>query len=244
MSSKKKKSIDIINSFSDSFGDDFEVLYEDDNSEDNYYDSRIYHDDYCEDDFYDNNYEDDYDAPHRTRSKRKRKKSTPIAAPIRKSAKTASNLIYTMLGNLSLVLILVIAAYMAVNFLKGSAPYGDIEAELKTQNFSHKMIGYFGVTAGLILYELLSALWSMTKERVRDSYGEHFKEDVGRGLFSFFFIYACSYGSFILSSRIPETNDIVLGIQGALSVFGSMHNVLFGLCTAGIISCLLRKYHL
>lgn len=41
---------------------------------------------------------------------------------------------------------------------------------------------------------------------------------------------------------LPETPDIIYGLKGGLEVYGSMHNVLFGLCAAGIISCLIRKY--
>lgn len=195
------------------------------------------------DDEDDDYYDEDYDQSYRSSQKRKHKKMTPIAAPIKKSTKAAYSLIQTLLRNLSLVLILAIIVYMALNFIKGSIPYGNIEEELHTQDFSYKLVGYFMVVASLILYELLSALWTMSKARVRDQYGRH-KEDVGRGLFSFIFIYLCSYASFLLSSYIPETHDVVLGIQGALTVFGAMHNGLFGICIAGVISCLLRKYHL
>lgn len=291
MSSKKKKSIDLI----DHFGDDFEVSYEDEtpltykiepdsrrkkekkesgpnvmnvNSDTIYapkskqrrpekrsstfYDEKSYKkldnyeydDEY--DDTYDNEYDDDeynYNQSHPSSRKKRKKKMTPIAAPIKKSTKAAYSLIQTLLRNLSLALILVIIVYMAVNFIKGSIPYGNIEEELRTQNFSYKLVGYFAVAACLIFYELLAALWTMSKARVRDSYGRH-KEDVGRGLFSFIFLYLCSYASFLLSSYIPEIHDAILGVQGALTMFGSMHNVLFGICLAGVISCLLRKYHL
>ena len=72
----------------------------------------------------------------------------------------------------------------------------------------------------------------------------YYKEDVGRGMFSFFFIYICSYGAFLVNNWIPERFESLQGIRGALDVFGSMHNVLFGLCAAGVISCLFRKYSL
>lgn len=245
MSSKKKKTIDLI----DHFGDDFEVSYEDDFEEASYnkQDNYKYDDDYI--DAYDDEYEDDedddynYNQSYHSSRKKRTKKMTPIAAPIKKSTKAAYRLIQTLLRNLSLALILAIIVYMAVNFIKGSVPYGNIEEELHTQDFSYKLVGYFAVAACLIFYEILAALWTMSKARVRDQYGRH-KEDVGRGLFSFIFIYLCSYAAFLLSSHIPEIHDAVLGAQGALTVFGSMHNVLFGICTAGVISCLLRKYHL
>lgn len=283
MSSKKKKSIDLI----DHFGDNFEVSYEDETpltykiepdshrkkkkkesgpnvmnvSSDTIYAPKpkqckpqkhfetFYEDDFEDESYDDNNNENDYyddekyRQPYRSSRKRKSQKMTPIAAPIKKSTKAAYSLIQTLLRNLSLALILAIIVYMAVNFIKGSVPYGNIEEELRTQDFSYKLVGYFAVAACLIFYEILSALWTMSKARVRDQYGRH-KEYVGRGLFSFIFIYLCSYAAFLLSSHIPEIHDAVLGVQGALTVFGSMHNILFGICTAGVISCLLRKYHL
>lgn len=278
MSSKKKKSIDII----DTFGDDFEVSYEEETpitytleptphpkkakkmtgpnvvnvNSDPIYTPRPAHirsskrfydidlNKYFDDDSKYNAENADVDSIHRHSSRKSnQKKLTPIAAPIKKSTKAAYDLFNTLLRNLSLVLILVIIAYIGINFFKGSLPYGNIEEELKTQTFSYTMISYFSIAAILILYELFSALWTMSKARVKDQYGRH-REDVGRGLFSFIFIYLCSYASFLLSSHIPATNDTILGIQGALTVFGAMHNVLFGICIAGVISCLLRKYHL
>lgn len=238
----------------------FETFFEDDFEDASYnkYDNYGYDDEYSDeydneydddyDDEYDNEYDDDYDDEYDDESyhssrRRRNKKMTPIAAPIKKSTKAAYSLIQTLLRNLSLALILAIIVYMTVNFIKGSVPYGNLEEELRTQDFSYKLVGYFTIAACLIFYEFLAALWTMSKARIRDQYGKH-KVDVGRGLFSFIFIYLCSYASFLISNHIPEIHDAVLGAQGALTVFGSMHNVLFGICTAGVISCLLRKYHL
>lgn len=81
----------------------------------------------------------------------------------------------------------------------------------------------------------------MTRVRVRDG-RKTYKEDTGRGLFSFIFIYVCSYASFWVNRIIPQSPDVLRGIHGALEVFGSMHNALLGLCLAGVISCLVRKY--
>ena len=71
-------------------------------------------------------------------------------------------LAYALLRNLSLILILAIIGYMTVNFLRGSAPYGDILEEFKAQSVSFTLLAYFSVAACLILFELLSALWAMT----------------------------------------------------------------------------------
>lgn len=272
MSSKKKKSLDLM----DGFGDDFEVSYEEETPftyklesephnikkkhgidlnvvnihSDTIYDDSFdtltegYDEDFDEDDYDEDDYDEDYRHHSRSSSKRKkRKKMTPIAAPIKKSGRAVYNFSYTLLRNLSLILTIAIIVVMSVNFLRGSAPYGDITEELQNQVFSQKLMGYFAVAACLILYELLAALWTMSRARVRDEFGRH-REDVGRGLSSFIFIYICSYASFLISSHIPEFNEVVEGIKGALTVFGSMHNVLFGICAAGVVSCLLRKYRL
>ena len=88
----------------------------------------------------------------------------------------------------------------------------------------------------------------MTKERIRDEYGVHW-EDVGRGRNSFIILYICSYAAFLYSDFIPENIEvlpagieILKGIKGALAVFGSLHNQLFVLCVAGVVSCVIRKY--
>ncbi|MBO5461037.1 MAG: hypothetical protein J5983_04495 [Ruminococcus sp.] len=265
MKSNKKLTYDLT----DSFGDDFEVKYEEDSpityklepkpakrkkkkpdlsvvdvNTDYLYtipDEEVYDED---EDYDEEEYYDEEPAYHHSSKKRKRRSGvTPLAAPIKKSGKAVYNIAYTILHNLSVLLILAIIIYMSVNFLRGSAPYGDLIEEIQTRDFSQMLVSYYGFTACLILFELLSALWAMTKERVRDEYGRH-KEDVGRGLFSFIFTYVCSYACFLLSNHIPELNLIAQGMKGAAEVFGSMHNVLFGLCAAGVISCLIRKYRL
>ncbi|MEE1085954.1 MAG: hypothetical protein U0L05_02105 [Schaedlerella sp.] len=253
MRQKKRKNIAIIDVFDDDFEityeDDFEDVYEDEydteyeNDYEDEYDEE--EDDYEDEDVYEDE-NDEYESHHTSRKKRKRRKLTPVAAPIKKSSKAVYKLVNALLRNLSLLLILTIIGYMALDFYKGSAPYGDIMAELQAQNFSQILVSYYGVAACLIFFELISALWAMSKARVRDEHGRH-REDVGRGLFSFIFIYVCSHAAFLLSGYIPdipEYTNILAGIRGVLTVFGSMHNVLFGLCTAGVISCLLRKYHL
>lgn len=178
-----------------------------------------------------------------SRPRRRRSGQTPIAAPIKKGGRTAYRISQTLFRNLSVILILAIAGFMAYNFLRGSAPYGDIENAVVSQNYTLVLASYFAVAAFFILFELFSALWSMTRVRVYDETGSY-KEDVGRGMFSFFFIYICSYGAFLVNNWIPERFESLQGIRGALDVFGSMHNVLFGLCAAGVISCLFRKYSL
>ena len=220
-----------------------------DDGYDGYYDGR---DDYdYEDDDYDRpgngrrrGSRSDYREPVRvSHARRKRSGQTPIAAPIKKGGRTVYRISQTIFRNLSVILILAITGFMAYNFFRGSAPYGDIENAVVSQNYTLVLASYFAVAAFFIIFELFSALWAMTRVRVYDETG-YYKEDVGRGMFSFFFIYICSYGAFLVNNWIPERFESLQGIRGALDVFGSMHNVLFGLCAAGVISCLFRKYSL
>lgn len=180
---------------------------------------------------------------HYPAGRQKKRGQTPLAAPIQKGGRAVSRVSRTIMRNLSLVLILAIVVFLGYNFLRGSAPYGDIENAVTSRNYTQMLAAYFMIAAFFLLFELLSALWAMTKVRVYDEFG-YYKEDVGRGLFSFIFIYLCSYAAFLTSAWIPEIHDILRGVKGALNVFGSMHNILFGLCAAGVISCLFRKYSL
>lgn len=228
--------------------DRYDLSIEDpDDGYDGYYDNTV--EDYEEEDYprrrssreYDRR--GDYREPVPRSRSRRRNGQTPLAAPIQKGGRTAYRISSSLVRNLSLILILVIAGFMTYNFLRGSAPYGDIENEIRSQNYTLILTSYFAVASFFIVFELFSALWAMTKVRIHDETG-FYREDVGRGMFSFFFIYICSYGAFFVNNWIPEQYDFLRGIRGALDVFGSMHNVLFGLCAAGVISCLFRKYSL
>ena len=154
----------------------------------------------------------------------------------------------TFIRNLTILLILIIIAILAYNFYIGSAPYGDLENSLESQAFSPTFLAYAAVAAIVIFCEIIALFRSMTKERIRDEYGVHW-EDVGRGRNSFIILYICSYAAFLFGDFIPENIEILpvgieilKGIKGALAVFGSLHNQLFGLCVAGVVSCVIRKY--
>lgn len=229
--------------YDDEYDDDYDDRYDDDYDEE---DDDRYSQDYGRDyDRYDNR----YDRKHRNPASRRKKKSrrsyrpTRLAAPIQKGGNTLLRIVQTIVRNLSALLILAIIVLMVYTFLRGSAPYGDLKQEISTNDYTIRLASYIAVAAFFILYELCSMLWTMTRVRVRDSFGTY-KEDVGRGLFSFIFIYICSYASFLVNEWIPEIHEILIGFKGALDVFGSIHNALFGLCLAGVISCLFRKYSL
>lgn len=184
---------------------------------------------------------DDYDGYERPAGKRRPRRPTQLAAPIQRGGSAILHIARTIIRNLTLFLMLAILILMGYNFLRGSTPYGDIENAVASNTYTTTLATYFFVVALLMFYEIISMLWAMTRVRVRDEYGT-FREDVGRGMFSFIFLYICSFASFYISGWIPESIEILKGFKGALDVFGSMHNVLFGFCLAGVVSCLFRKY--
>ena len=142
---------------------------------------------------------------------------------------------------LTAVLILATAAYVTYTFWRASTPYGDILESVRTRKISITLAAYLCVAALFLLFEFIALLWSITRVRVRDELGYR-KEDAGRGLVSFLLVFASSYLAFLLYRFLPETPEILYGLKGALEVYGSMHNVLFGFCTAGVVSCLVRRY--
>jgi hypothetical protein len=189
--------------------------------------------------------DDDYDFP---KSRRRKSGPTRLAAPLQKGGNALYKVSKTFIRNLTILLIFIIIAILAYNFYVGSAPYGDLENSLESQAFSPTFLAYAAVAAIVIFCEIIALFRSMTKERIRDEYGVHW-EDVGRGRNSFIILYICSYAAFLFGDFIPENIEILpacieilKGIKGALAVFGSLHNQLFGLCVAGVVSCVIRKY--
>lgn len=189
--------------------------------------------------------DDDYDFP---KSRRRKSGPTRLAAPLQKGSNALYKISKTFIRNLTILLILIIIVILAYNFYVGSAPYGDLKNSLESQAFSPTFLAYAAVAAIVIFCEIIALFRSMTKERIRDEYGVHW-EDVGRGRNSFIILYICSYAAFLFGDFIPENIEILpacieilKGIKGALAVFGSLHNQLFGLCVAGVVSCIIRKY--
>lgn len=226
--------------------------YEDDfaaASDDDYYDNSGEYDD---DDTYEadrnsrvsrkNRYADRVQQPEGRRSSRPKKgRGVPLAAPIRKGGRTLSRLASAVVRSLTAILILAVIIYVTYTFWRASTPYGDIIEMIRTRQPSVTLLSYLCVAVLFLLFELISLLWSMTRVRVRNGI-DSWKEDTGRGLFSFILVFASSYLAFLLSPFIPDAPEAVYGVKGALDVYGSMHNVLFGLCAAGVISCIVRKY--
>lgn len=190
---------------------------------------------------YDTDYSDEDTLPGSVKQKKRRSRGVPLAAPIRKGGRTLSRLASTLVRSLTAVLILAVTVYVMWTFWRASTPYGDILEALETMKPSLTLLVYLCVALLFLLFELISLLWSMTRTRVRDGL-DTWKEDTGRGLFSFILVFALSYLAFLFSPFLPDAPEAVYGLKGALDVYGSMHNVLFGLCAAGVISCIVRKY--
>lgn len=231
--------------YSDFFDDDFEVTYETDNEDSFDYTGEIIPErrrhpqstKICNqpDSFCHEPKEPVY------RKKRKKHRGVPLAAPIRKGGRALSRFIQSLVRSLTAVLIVTVTVYVCWTFYRASAPYGDISDAVQTQEISQTLAAYLCLPAVFLLFEFISLLWSITRVRVRDG-RDSWKEDTGRGLFSFIAVFAMSYLSFLFSGFLPESHEVLTGIKGALDVYGSMHNVLFGLCAAGAASCIIRKY--
>lgn len=190
---------------------------------------------------YDTDYSDEDTLPGSVKQKKRRSRGVPLAAPIRKGGRTLSRLASTLVRSLTAILILAVTVYVMWTFWRASTPYGDILEALETMKPSLTLLVYMCAALLFLLFELISLLWSMTRTRVRDGL-DTWKEDTGRGLFSFILVFALSYLAFLFSPFLPDAPEAVYGLKGALDVYGSMHNVLFGLCAAGVISCIVRKY--
>lgn len=197
-------------------------------------------------DYYDPDYDDRYDRnsdyrKQKKAQKKRRSRSVPLAAPIRKGGRTLSRLASALVRSLTAILILAVTAYVMWTFWRASTPYGDIMEALETMKPSVTLLVYMCSALLFLIFELISLLWSMTRTRVRNGM-DTWKEDTGRGLSSFILVFAISYLAFLFSPLLPDAPEAVFGLKGALNVYGSMHNVLFGLCAAGVISCIVRKY--
>ena len=194
-----------------------------------------------------NDYEDDYEDDRRSRgsSGRRQRRSrggVPLAAPIQKGGKALSKITGALLRQLSIILILATMIYVTYTFWRASAPYGDIEESIQQRSITQTLAAYLCVVAVFLLFELFSMLWAMTRVRVRNGV-ESWKEDTGRGFLSFIIVFVSSYTCFLFSRFLPDSPEVIYGAKGALEVYGSMHNVLLGLCAAGAVSCLIRRYY-
>ena len=144
----------------------------------------------------------------------------------------------------SIIIAVSIILLLTIDFLRGAAPYGDITTILQTYDI--ELIAYLAVSGCIILLYSLLLLFSFVRDKVVKR-GRTYKLDMGKGIGTFISLYILSYIAFIACAIIPDTFDnmgytFIDGIIGALDVFGSMHNILLGMCVAGVISCMARKH--
>lgn len=193
---------------------------------------------------YDSSVDEEDSASSDSRSRRsgkRRRSGVHLAAPIQKGGRTLSRISGILVRQLTLILILAVSVYVTYTFWRASTPYGDITESIRQKSFSQTLLAYLSVAAVFLLFEMISFFWSMTRVRVRDA-GGVWKEDTGRGLTSFIIVFVASYLAFLLNGFVPSSPDVLFGFKGALLVYGSMHNTLLGLCAAGVVSCLVRRY--
>lgn len=224
----------------------------------NYEDDYDDYDDYEDD--YDDNYEDalscldeldPYDSESsegpeadkcKRRKKKKRKKLPNLLSPVAKTAKTGGKIIYKVVNLLlrcaTLILIALIFYKLALAFWQNHSALGSAFTMINGKNYT--LAAYFGVALFLLLFELIAFLLVLTGSKKGSHKGR--PADKGRGLFSFIFIGGCSYLAWMLNPLVPTSPEPLQGVKSALIVYGSLHSALIGLCVAGVISCLIRKF--
>lgn len=244
---------DDFGGYDDLDSDDDLGNYDDPDSDgnlDNYGSSNVYNKKkrYGNRDVYDS--QDDYDYySDNPKSRRARRKSSGgagrLLSPVKKTAKYGTKAIYStarfIVRAVSALIFAGTLGFLAYEFWRGAAPYGDPQTILKEKNYA--LAAYAAVAAIVLLFEFIAFLWSLTRLKIREGRKIH-REDTGRGMFSFIFLYIASYLIFLLCSFLPESlgsYSILKGTIGALNVFGALHNVLLGLCLAGAVSCFIRR---
>ena len=182
-------------------------------------------------------------SPSRDKRKKKARRIPNFASPVKKTAhasvKATSSVIQKICKTASLILMFLITCLMAYKFWTNHSTYGAIATVVSDRNY---ILGaYVAVALVLLLFEIISFLWATSGPRVSNRQGRSFKSDTGRGMFSFILICTGSFAAKILFFMVPETPAPLIGVRGALMVYGSMFDLLVKLGIAGIISCILRK---
>lgn len=170
-----------------------------------------------------------------------------LLTPVSKTAKAGGKVTLKATGRLAnvllrtatLILIVAITGLLAINFWKHNAAYGDIASAATRHNY---ILGaYFGTALFLLLIECIAFLTVLFASKTKSSQNGR-RIDTGRGLFSFILIYAGSWFSHQFVNLIPSSPTPLQGLKGALTVYGSLNSTLLILCTAGVVSCIVRKF--
>lgn len=211
----------------------------------------IFLDDEDDNDFYDEEetvYEIESDTPASTpkqkRSKRRKRKKTKKInlKPINKAAKTGGKLIYRLIGLLLRLITVGLIAYiiylMGLHFWNGKDAFGSISTILSDKNYV--MEAYAGTALLLLMYSVISLFWAFSGPYTKED--NHVRKlDTGRGFLFFIFIYLGAKAASLFGGYIPSSPDFLLGIEGAVLIYGELAATLLPLCAAGIVSSLLRK---
>jgi|GEM_PF-1239467 len=145
-------------------------------------------------------------------------------------------------GKIFRVVTLLIIAYiiyiLAKGFMGHSSSYGDIATAIADVNVT--LGAYLAIAAFFLIFEIVAFFRAMSSRKVKSGV-RSYRIDTGRGLGSFIFLFICSYLAYQFVNKIPSDPAFLTGIQGALNVLGSNHQVFLFLCAAGVISCVLRR---
>ena len=260
MSISKTKRINISpKKEKDIFGEGFEVIYEgelpdislDAENDDDYRDvlcglSDIDHTDYIRKNAY-----EQYITRHLSKSRKKEKDvsrtghgfhlpniARPVSTIIKAGGKALIKTIQLVLRSATLILIAFITFLLGKNFLVNLSAFGNLYSLASAQDPA--LIGYLTIAAILLFYEVLIFFCVLFGSSKYNQKGNSI--DNGRGLFSFIFLYLGSYLASMFATMVPQISAHFYGVQAALQVYGSMKTILLPLCTAGVISCILRKF--
>ena len=241
--------------YSHYFDDDFEVIYDGDlpdlpseeDDDDDYYDvlSNLSELDHTKKIDY---VKENVDKPRqkeqrREKAQEKKKRRMPnLLSPAARTAKTGARAALQVANMLlrcaTLILILLIMWLLARNFWDNHSALGNIARMVSEKNYV--LGGYTGVALFLLLFELITFLMVLFGKKRSSRNGRLL--DTGRGLLSFIIIYIGSYLSALLYTLVPASPEALQGVQAALLVYGSLQSALLPLCTAGVVSCLVRRF--
>lgn len=163
---------------------------------------------------------------------------SPIAKTLKTGGKATVKTINLLLRIAAMILIVLIGSLLAANFRRDYLPYGNITTMIADKNYI--LAAYVATAFLLLLIVGISFLVMLFSNKTKNK-GNSRQVDTGRGLFSFILIYLGSWLSFVFGNYIPMSPLPLQGVKGALYVYGSLNNTLLVLCTAGVISCLIRK---
>ena len=139
----------------------------------------------------------------------------------------------------TLVLTAAITFLLATSFWENLSFYGNPATAVAEQNYT--LAAYAGVALLLLAFEVLTFFWALTGPYVSEN-RRVYRADTGRGMFSFLLIGAGSWAAGVFAELIPSSPAFLTGLSGALTVYGSLSQILLVLCIAGVISCLVRKF--